>query len=66
MEHTADRHHGPPQHTAGECCELVKLNSFIQSLEEQAETDRQTNRWYKQEARPKGTQLRVQPSTGLW
>ncbi len=52
VEHTADRHHGPPQHTAGESCESQQL---IPSVEEQAETDRQTNRWQKQGARPKGT-----------
>ncbi len=52
VEHTADRHHGPPQHTAGESCESQQ---FIPSVEEQAETDRQTNRWHKQGARPKGT-----------
>ncbi len=52
VEHTADRHHGPPQHTAGESCESQQ---FIPSVEETAETDRQTNRWQKQGARPKGT-----------
>ncbi len=40
-EHTADSHHGPPQHTAGESCESQQ---FIPSVEEQAETDRRTNR----------------------
>ncbi len=36
-EHTADAHHGPPQHTASESCESQQ---FIPSVEEQAETDR--------------------------
>ncbi len=38
---------GPPkqasQHTAGESCESSESQQFIQSVEEQAETDRQTN-----------------------
>ncbi len=51
-EHTADGHHGPPQHTAGESCESQQ---FIPSVEEQAKTDRRTNRWHKQGARPKGS-----------
>ncbi len=55
VEHTADRHHGPPQHTAGESCESSDSQRFIQSVGEQAETDRQTNRWHKQGARPKGS-----------
>ncbi len=38
-EHTADRHHGPPQHTAGESCESSESQQFIPSVEEQAETD---------------------------
>ncbi len=38
---------------AGESCESQQ---FIPSVEEQAETDRQTNRWHKQGARPKGSQ----------
>ncbi len=42
----------PLQHTAGEFCESQQL---IPSVEEQAETDRQTNRWHKQGARLKGT-----------
>ncbi len=54
-EHTAGGHHGPPQYTAGESCESSESQQFIQSVEEQAETDRQTNRWHKQGARPKGT-----------
>jgi hypothetical protein len=55
MEHIADGHHGPPQHTAGESCESSESQQFIPSVEEQTETDRQTNRWHKQGARPKGT-----------
>ncbi len=47
-EHTADRHHGPPQHTAGESCESSESQQFILSVEEQAETDRQTNRWHRE------------------
>ncbi len=39
-EHTADGHHEPPQHTAGDSCESQQ---FISSVEEQAETD-----WHKQ------------------
>ncbi len=54
-EHTADGHHGPPQHTAGESCESNESQQFIPSVEEQAETDRRTNRWHKQGARPKGS-----------
>ncbi len=54
-EHTADGHHGPPQHTAGESCESSESQQFIPSVEEQAETDRRTNRWHKQGARPKGS-----------
>ncbi|KAL0194692.1 hypothetical protein M9458_008264, partial [Cirrhinus mrigala] len=49
-----DRRHGPPQHTAGESREPSESQQFI-SVEEQAETDRHTNRWHKQGARPKGT-----------
>ncbi len=56
VEHTADHHHGPPHHTAGESCESNESQQFIPSVEEQAETDRQTNRWQKQGTRPKGTQ----------
>ncbi len=52
VEHTADRHHGPPEHTAGESCESQQ---FIPSVEEQAESDQQTNRWHTQGARPKGS-----------
>ncbi len=54
-EHTADGHHRPPQHTAGESCESSESQQFIPSVEEQAETDRRTNRWHKQGARPKGS-----------
>ncbi len=54
-EHKADGHHGPPQHTAGESHESSESQQFIPSVEEQAKTDRQTNRWHKQGARPKGT-----------
>ncbi len=54
-EHTADGHHGPPQHTAGESCESSESQQFIPSVEEQAETDRRTNRWHKQGARRKGS-----------
>ncbi len=54
-EHTADGHHGPPQHTAGEPCESIESQQFIPSVEEQAETDRQANRWHKQGARRKGS-----------
>ncbi len=54
-EHAADGHHGPPQHTAGESCESSESQQFIPSVEEQAETDRRTNRWHKQGARPKGS-----------
>ncbi len=54
-EHTADDHLGPPQHTAGESCESSESQQFIPSVEEQAKTDRQTNRWHKQGARPKGS-----------
>ncbi len=56
VEHTADCHHGPPQHTTSESCESSESQQFIPSVEEQAETDRQTNRWQKEGARPKGTQ----------
>ncbi len=42
-EHTANHHHGPPQHTAGESCESSESQQLIPSVEEQAETDRQTN-----------------------
>ncbi len=56
MEHTADRHHGPHQHTAGESSESNESQQFIPSVEEQAKTDRQTNRLHKQGARPKGIQ----------
>ncbi len=55
VEHTADRHHGPPQHKAGESCESSEFQQFIPSVEDQAETDQQTNRWHKQGAKPKGT-----------
>ncbi|KAL0176409.1 hypothetical protein M9458_028739, partial [Cirrhinus mrigala] len=41
-------------HTAGECRQPSESQQFI-SVEEQAETDRHTNRWHKQGARPKGT-----------
>ncbi len=41
--------------TAGESCESSESQQFIPSVEEQAETDRQTNRWHKQGARPKGS-----------
>ncbi len=54
-EHTADGHHRPPQHTAGESCESSESKQFIPSVEEQAETDRRTNRWHKQGARRKGS-----------
>ncbi len=54
-EHTADGHHGPPQHTASESCESSESQQFIPSVEEQAETDRRTNQWHKQGARPKGS-----------
>ncbi len=54
-EHTADGHHGPPQYTAGESCESSESKQFIPSVEEQVETDRRTNRWHKQGARPKGS-----------
>ncbi len=54
-EHTADGHHGPPQHTAGESCDSSESQQFIPSVEEQAETDRRTNRWHKQGARRKGS-----------
>ncbi len=53
VEHKGYRHHGPPQHTAGESCESSESQQFIPSVEEQAATDRQTNRWHKQGARPK-------------
>ena len=55
-EHSADHRHGPSQHTAGESHESSESQQFIPSVEEQAETDRHTNRWHKQGARPKGTQ----------
>ncbi len=45
VEHTADRHHGPPQNTAGESCESSESQQFIPSVEEQAETDQKTNQW---------------------
>ncbi len=54
-EHTADGHHRCPQHTAGESCDSSESQQFIPSVEEQAETDRRTNRWHKQGARPKGS-----------
>ncbi|KAL0163729.1 hypothetical protein M9458_039482, partial [Cirrhinus mrigala] len=54
-EHSADHRHGPPQHTAGESHEPSESQQII-SVEEQAETDRHTNRWHKQGVRPKGTQ----------
>ncbi len=38
-EHTPDRHHGPPQHTAGESRESSESQQFIPSVEEQTETD---------------------------
>uniref|UniRef100_A0A671QH07 SGNH hydrolase-type esterase domain-containing protein n=1 Tax=Sinocyclocheilus anshuiensis TaxID=1608454 RepID=A0A671QH07_9TELE len=56
-EHSADRRHGPPQHTAGESHEPSQSQQFIPSVEEQAETDCHTNRWHKQGARPKGSRL---------
>ncbi len=56
IKHTADCHHGPPQHTAGESCEFSESQQFIPSVEEQAKTDRQTDQWQKKGARPKGTQ----------
>ncbi len=59
MEHTADGHHGPPQHTAGESCESSEPQQFIPSVEEQAETDRRTNRWHKQGTRPKGSREQI-------
>ncbi len=34
---------------------MSECQQFIPSVEEQAKTDRQTNRWHKQGARPKGT-----------
>ncbi|KAL0151007.1 hypothetical protein M9458_053520, partial [Cirrhinus mrigala] len=52
-EHSADRRHRPPQHTDGESREPSESQQFI-SVEEQAETDRHTNRWHKQGARHKG------------
>ncbi len=55
QQHTAHGHHGPPQHTAGESCESSESKQFIPSVEEQAETDRRTNRWHKQGARRKGS-----------
>uniref|UniRef100_A0A9J8C9U4 Uncharacterized protein n=1 Tax=Cyprinus carpio carpio TaxID=630221 RepID=A0A9J8C9U4_CYPCA len=55
-EHSADRCHGPSQHTAGESHESSESQQFIPSVEEQAETDRHTNQWHKQGERPKGTQ----------
>ena len=55
-EHSADHRHGPSQHTAGESHESSESQQFIPSVEEQAKTDRHTNRWHKQGARPKGTQ----------
>ncbi len=36
-EHTADHHHGPPQHTAGESCESSESKQFIPSVKRQAE-----------------------------
>ena len=54
-EHSADHRHGPSQHTAGESHESSESQQFIPSVEEQAKTDRHTNRWHKQGARPKGT-----------
>ncbi len=53
--HTADHQHGPLSIQPVSPVNLVNLNSFIPSVEEQAETDRQTNQWQKQGARPKGT-----------
>ncbi len=32
-EHTADGHHGPPQHTAGESCESSESQQFIPSVD---------------------------------
>ncbi len=29
VEHTADRHHGPPQHTAGEFCESSESQHLV-------------------------------------
>ncbi|KAL0198137.1 hypothetical protein M9458_006677, partial [Cirrhinus mrigala] len=54
VEHSADHCHGPLQHTAGESREPSESQKFI-SVKEQAETDRHTNQWHKQRARPKGT-----------
>ncbi|KAL0196741.1 hypothetical protein M9458_005281, partial [Cirrhinus mrigala] len=54
VEHSADRRHGPPQHTAGESREPNESQQII-SVEEQAETDQHINRRHKQGARPKGT-----------
>ncbi len=53
--HTADHQHGPLSIQPVSPVNLVNLNSFIPSVEEQADTDRQTNQWQKQGARPKGT-----------
>ncbi len=55
VEHTADRHHEPLQHTTSESCQSSEAQQVIPSVEEQAETDQQTNRWNKQGGRPKGT-----------
>ncbi|KAL0148411.1 hypothetical protein M9458_056311 [Cirrhinus mrigala] len=53
-EHSAEHRHGPPQHTADESCQPSESQQFV-SVEEQAKTDRHTNRWHKQGARPKIT-----------
>ncbi len=39
----------------GESCESNESQQFMPSVEEQAKTDRQTNRWHKQGARTKGS-----------
>ncbi len=51
-EHTAD---GTTDPLSIQPVSPVNLNSFIPSVEEQAKTDRRTNRWHKQGARPKGS-----------
>ena len=42
-EHSADRRHGPPQHTAGVSHEPSESQQLIRSVEEQAKTDCHTN-----------------------
>ena len=42
-EHSADRQHGPLQHTADESRESSKSQQFIPSVEEHAKTDQQIN-----------------------